>query len=278
MNFLIRRTSKKEYDGPASSASVVSGITDDPYLAAYSRKKVEMEQQLQLHQQTEERRRVSMRTISSSHSSSQRSSSRGEKKSSCGHSDRKSSSSSSSASRPQSRSTSSSSQQRKSSDKQSQRRQQQQQQQQRTQPLASGISSRRTSHRVKNHLPAHMMSSRNPVASHPTITNKNNNCSVGSRSRTTTSRNSGDYHQMRSSGGDSSTYSTSHASSCYGPSISTQSKQIPMEHDGGILCLEPIPSSSGNSSKYRQGYDDGMTHRFLSGGAGKSRRFAFRII
>lgn len=265
MNFLIRRTSKKEYDGPASSASVVSGITDDPYLAAYSRKKVEMEQQLQLHQQTEERRRVSMSTISESHSSSQRSSSRGEKKSSCGHSDRKSSSSSSSASRPQSRSTSSSSQQRKSSDKQSQRRQQQQQQ--RNQPLASGISSRRTSHRVKNHLPAHMMSSRNPVASHPTITNKNNNCSVGSRSRTTTSRNSGDYHQRRSSGGDSSTYSTSHASSYYGPSISTQSKQIPMEHDGGILCLEPIPSSSGNSSKYRQGYDDGMTHRFLSGGA-----------
>jgi len=276
MNFLIRRTSKKEYDGPASSASVVSGITDDPYLAAYSRKKVEMEQQLQLHQQTEERRRVSMSTISESHSSSQRSSSRGEKKSSCGHSDRKSSSSSSSASRPQSRSTSSSSQQRKSSDKQSQRRQQQQQQ--RNQPLASGISSRRTSHRVKNHLPAHMMSSRNPVASHPTITNKNNNCSVGSRSRTTTSRNSGDYHQRRSSGGDSSTYSTSHASSYYGPSISTQSKQIPMEHDGGILCLEPIPSSSGNSSKYRQGYDDGMTHRFLSGGAGKLRRFAFRII
>ena len=125
-----------------------------------------------------------------------------------------------------------------------------------------------------------MMSSRNPVAS-PTITNtnnNNNNCSVGSRSRTTTtSRNSGDYLQRRSSGRNSSTYSKSHASNYYGPSISTQSTQIPMEHDGGILCLEPIPSSLGNNSKYRQGYDDGMTHRFLSGGAGKSRRFAFYV-
>lgn len=111
-----------------------------------------------------------------------------------------------------------------------------------------------------------MMSSRNPVDSNY------NNCSVGSRSRTaTSSRNSRDYHQRRSSGGDSSIYSTSHASSYYGQSISTQSTQIPMEHDGGILCLEPIPSSLGNNSKYRQGCDDGMTHRFLSGGAGKSR-------
>ncbi|KAK1748424.1 3-isopropylmalate dehydrogenase [Skeletonema marinoi] len=47
-----------------------------------------------------------------------------------------------------------------------------------------------------------------------------------------------------------------------------QSLQIPMEHDGGILCVEPVPDAnkSNSNSKYRQGYDDGVTHRFLSGG------------
>ena len=43
--------------------------------------------------------------------------------------------------------------------------------------------------------------------------------------------------------------------------------QIPMEHDGGILCVTPLPSRINACSKYDGGYDGGQTHRFLTGGA-----------
>jgi hypothetical protein len=246
MNFLIRRTSKKEYDGPAASASVVSGVTEDPFLVAYHKQKMVIGVDRRMHSSSSSRQ--SSRGLISSSSSASSS----HQQSQSHYVPRKSSSSGYTAkddqqqhpSRSQSSSSSSSSRQRRSSDKQSQRQ------------LASGISSRRTSRRVKNHLPAHMMSSK-------TIRNTaSSNTSHQDRHSST-----------RSSSGGDSTYSKSHASYYSSSSASQaqyqqqkQSIQIPMEHDGGILCLEPIPAANKSNCKYRQGYDDGTTHRFLSGG------------
>jgi hypothetical protein len=226
MNFLIRRTSKKEYDGPAASASVLSGVTDDPFLVAFNKQKMVVGGDRRRHSSS------SSRQSTRGHSSS-RVSGYNTKDDQQQHPSRRQSSSSLSSSR-----------QRSSSDKQSQPQ------------LASGISSRRTSHRVKNHLPAHMMSSK-------TISNiASSNTSHQDRHSIT----------RRSSGGDSA-YSKSHAScnSCSSASQPQyeqrkQSIQIPMEHDGGILCLEPVPAANKGNCKYRQGCDDGTTHRFLSGG------------
>ena len=241
MNFTIRgRSNKKEYDGPAAtaSASIISGVSEDPFLAAYHKQKMEMLEQ--------------PHTVSSSSNSNSRRSS-GRKKSSSGvHSP------TARRHEQQSRSSSSRRQASSPSDIQSQQLQHQ--------PLASGISSMRTSRRFKDHLPAYMM--------HP-INNSRNGIS------STTSRRD-KQRSTSSSCGDTSYYSTSHATtSCYTSSSippsqyqqKNQSIPIPPEHDGGILCLEPIPTPttaiSIKSGKYRQGYDDGITHRFLSGGAGE---------
>ena len=252
MNFLIRRTSsKKEYDGPATLASVVSGMTVDPYLDAFNKEKMEMGRDRRMHSSSSNR--PSNRNLMSSSagdsyqqqshhdSSSRRLSS---KKSSGQHTtkdDQKEH-----PPRRQSSSSSSSSRQRRSSDRQSQQQQ-----------LASGISSRRTSHRVKNHLPAHMMSSRTPL---PSNHGDSKTSHQDSHHRST---------RRSSSGGDDTAYSNYSSSSVAQPQYQQQKQQsiqIPMEHDGGILCLEPIPATKKNISKYRQGFDDGITHRFLSGG------------
>ncbi|KAL7463459.1 hypothetical protein ACHAXS_003910 [Conticribra weissflogii] len=48
--------------------------------------------------------------------------------------------------------------------------------------------------------------------------------------------------------------------------------QTPMEHDGGILCVTPVPTTDVNNNndrrrnKFDGGFDGGKTHRFLSGG------------
>eukprot|EP00984_Skeletonema_dohrnii_P018191 scaffold8436_cov114-Skeletonema_dohrnii-CCMP3373.AAC.1 len=221
MNFLIRRTSKKEYDGPAASSSV-SEMAQDAYLDSYNR-----------HQKKnmDSNSSISSRSVMSSSVASGR-----HKQSQSRHADpiRKPSSKKSRDSQRNSTSSSStSSRQRSSSDKQSQQRQ-----------LASGISSRRTSQPVKNHLPAHAMSGRR--------TSSNNG---------STSRKSHQDRRSSSGSGRDAAYSAQYQQK-------KQSLQIPMEHDGGILCVEPVSDAnkSNSNSKYRQGYDDGVTHRFLSGG------------
>mmetsp|Transcript_34993 Transcript_34993/g.71435 ORF Transcript_34993/g.71435 Transcript_34993/m.71435 type:complete len:778 (-) Transcript_34993:47-2380(-) len=220
MNFLIRRTSKKEYDGPAASSSV-SEMAQDAYLDSYNR---------QQKKNMDSNSSISSRSVMSSSVASGR-----HKQSQSRHSDpsRKPSSKKSRDSQRNSTSSSStSSRQRRSSDKQSQ------------QQLASGISSRRTSQPVKNHLPAHAMSGRR--------TSSNNGSS---------SRKSHQDSRSSSGSGRDAAYSAQYQQK-------KQSLQIPMEHDGGILCVEPVPDAnkSNINSKYRQGYDDGVTHRFLSGG------------
>eukprot|EP00571_Detonula_confervacea_P010060 CAMPEP_0172303854 /NCGR_PEP_ID=MMETSP1058-20130122/5370_1 /TAXON_ID=83371 /ORGANISM="Detonula confervacea, Strain CCMP 353" /LENGTH=726 /DNA_ID=CAMNT_0013014883 /DNA_START=343 /DNA_END=2523 /DNA_ORIENTATION=+ len=86
-------------------------------------------------------------------------------------------------------------------------------------PLASGISSRRTSQNVKS-------------------------------------------HHLPSRSGNASSSSSSAPSS---KSNREKRPQVPMEHDGGILCLCAIPPNSDNQQG--GGARHNNTHRFLSGGA-----------
>lgn len=223
MNFLIRRTSKKEYDGPVTSSSV-SGVAVDTYDSFnISRRKRTGggDRRVDSHSSISSRSILSSSSSRATSSSKQYHSSRGTSKIT-----------SSSSSRP-----------RRSSEKESRQKQ-----------LASGISSRRTSQQVKNHLPAHVMSGRSTTSS-----NKGRDGS----------RKSGRHGKRGSSRGSASRDSAYYSrSSQHSQSQKSQSIQIPMEHDGGILCVEPVPDAnkSNSNSKYRQGFDDGVAHRFLSGG------------
>ena len=227
MNFISRRSSKKEYDGPAASGSIGSAfrLAEEAYVDSFHR-----------HKKKEGDRRMDSSFSSRQSDHSVLTSSFMSGRHYQGQSRHADSSSSKkgrdhSSRRVSSTSSSSSCRQRKPADKQSKKQ------------LASGISSRRTKRQVKNHLPANMMSGR-------------------ASSNNSSGRNSRRYrHSSFRSNGDS--YSRSEAQLQY--QQRNECIQIPMEHDGGILCVEPVPGNIRNS-KYRHGYDDGTTHRFLSGG------------
>ena len=218
MNFLIRRTNKKEYDGPACSVSGVAADSDTHIDSYYRHKKFGGDHSRMNNSSISSQSVMSSSVASGRYQQSHKPSS--SKKQQGG----------------KSTSSSSSSRQRRSSDKQSK------------QQLASGISSRRTSRQVKNHLPAHVMSG-------STISNNGNSRKKSHQDRYTSSRSS--------VSGDSAYSRSQRTQSQY--QLKRQSIQVPMEHDGGILCVEPVPLLS-NDNTYRKGYDDGVTHRFLSGG------------
>ncbi|KAL7488822.1 hypothetical protein ACHAW6_014420 [Cyclotella cf. meneghiniana] len=98
----------------------------------------------------------------------------------------------------------------------------------RSQPLPPGISSRRTTKRVDKHLPASKMTGnrhRNP--------NQRPNLQSIAESHSESGTRSHDTYSIAG---------------------------IPMDHDGGVTCITPLPSSSSSSST------SSSTHRFLTGG------------
>lgn len=161
------------------------------------------------------------------------------------------------------------------------------------QPLASGISSRRTSTKVQNHLPAHMMTS-------PIIEEGTNLGKQQSRIRGSTNNNNNNRRESNTnvdipthlisfdtnndnvsviSGTQSimtsNIKSRNQQSQSLPQSQHTQSSQpnkrrelkpqLPMEHDGGVLCICGVPSISIN--KYNDVEESIERYRFLSGGA-----------
>ena len=169
------------------------------------------------------------------------------------------------------------------------------------QPLASGISSRRTSTKVQNHLPAHMMTSpiieegttaanqqsRNRGSTNNNNTNNrressnvdiptnlisfdtnNDNVSVISGTQSIMTSNIKSRNQQSL---PQSQQSQQHIQSSQQPKVNTNKRreikpQLPMEHDGGVLCICGVPSISIN--KYNDVEESIIErHRFLSGGA-----------
>ena len=163
------------------------------------------------------------------------------------------------------------------------------------QPLASGISSRRSSTKVQNHLPAHMMTS--PIIEEGTnlgkqqsktknrgstnnnnnsnrrgaesndiptnlisFDNNNDNVSVisGTQSIMTSNIKSRNQHSQQ-------TQSSQHIQSSQPNKRREIKPQLPMEHDGGVLCICGVPSISIN--KFNEVEESIERHRFLSGGA-----------
>mmetsp|Transcript_4807 Transcript_4807/g.10634 ORF Transcript_4807/g.10634 Transcript_4807/m.10634 type:complete len:771 (-) Transcript_4807:45-2357(-) len=116
--------------------------------------------------------------------------------------------------------------------------------------LASGISSRRTSRRVEEHLPAHVMRSAMDNARKKQKEAMPNVIDFGTAK-------SNDGREKRRPPPSQKTQSTTH---------NKARPQIPMEHDGGVLCLAPIPDEYTPTAK-AVSYDGIKTHRFLSGGA-----------
>ncbi|KAL3781548.1 hypothetical protein HJC23_000033 [Cyclotella cryptica] len=94
----------------------------------------------------------------------------------------------------------------------------------RSQPLAPGISSRRTTKRVERHLPASKMTGNRNHNRHP-------RCNLQSIDESHSDSRSHDTYSIAG---------------------------IPMDHDGGVTCITPLPSSSSSSST--------SSHRFLTGG------------
>ena len=164
------------------------------------------------------------------------------------------------------------------------------------QPLASGISSRRTSTKVQNHLPAHMMTS--PIIEEGTTTAKQQSRNRGSTNTNNNRRESNNSKDIPTnlisfdtnndnvsviSGTQSimtsnikSRNQQSHSQSQQtSQTQNTQSSQpnkrrelkpqLPMEHDGGVLCICGVPSISIN--KFNEVEESIERHRFLSGGA-----------
>jgi len=160
------------------------------------------------------------------------------------------------------------------------------------QPLASGISSRRTSTKVQNHLPAHMMTS--PIIEEDTTTAKQqsrNRGSTNNYNRRDPSNNSKDIptnlisfdtnNDNVSVISGTQSIMTSNIKSRSQQSLPQQSSQtshqkfntkrrelkpqLPMEHDGGVLCICGVPSISIN--KFNEVEESIERHRFLSGSA-----------
>ena len=163
------------------------------------------------------------------------------------------------------------------------------------QPLASGISSRRTLTKVQNHLPAHMMTS--PIFEEGTATAKqqSNNRNRGSSTNNNSRKESNDIptnlisfdtnndnvsvisgtQSIMTSNIKSRNQSLPQQHIQSLPQPQTQSSkptkrkelkpQLPMEHDGGVLCICGVPSISIN--KYNDVEESIERHRFLSGGA-----------
>ena len=163
------------------------------------------------------------------------------------------------------------------------------------QPLASGISSRRTSTKVQNHLPAHMMTS--PIIEEGTTTanhQSRNRGSTNNNNRRESNNNSKDIPtnlisfdtnndnvsvisgtQSIMTSNIKSRNQQSLPQQQSQPTQQTQSSQptkrreikpqLPMEHDGGVLCICGVPSISIN--KFNEVEESIERHRFLSGGA-----------
>ena len=116
-------------------------------------------------------------------------------------------------------------------------------------PLASGISSRRTYDQVRTHLSAKVMSS-----------------------EVDRSAGSGEIPRDISVNPRGTNGSDIPRSTNTPPSASAKAKrrehkpQVPMEHDGGVLCLCAIPPPKKTSSS-EESIDTIKTHRFLSGSA-----------
>ncbi|KAL7536122.1 hypothetical protein ACHAXR_006926, partial [Thalassiosira sp. AJA248-18] len=157
-------------------------------------------------------------------------------------------------------------------------------------PLASGISSRRTTQIVRSHLPARVMS---PVAEkggqqqhHQQHYDHNNN--GGGKGRVmndeiprtiSLSNRSGDGGGGGSCGdisdddndnnnnNNNNNFPTTAASAAIAAAKKKEKKlQMPMDHDGGVLCLCAIPNNN-SSDNTHSGRAALQTHRFLSGGA-----------
>ena len=161
------------------------------------------------------------------------------------------------------------------------------------QPLASGISSRRSSTKVQNHLPAHMMTS--PIIEEGTnlgkheqtrnrrgSTNNNNNRRESNDIPTNLISFDTNNDNVSVISGTQSIMTSNIKSRNQQPipqqtqsSQRTQSSQpnkrrelkpqLPMEHDGGVLCICGVPSISIN--KFNKVEESIERHRFLSGGA-----------
>ena len=154
-------------------------------------------------------------------------------------------------------------------------------------PLASGISSRRTSTKVRNHLPAHMMSS-------PIIDDKDR--ATGNNRRGSSSNNRRAAPSSSSKTNRESEISIPTIIGVHPDDVSVISgvnsvampdnnnthmnknktkrrevrPQLPMEHDGGVLCVCAIPPSTNNTTTRRGGVggqQPPIKHRFLSGSA-----------
>ena len=237
---LIRKN-KKEYDGPANNTTAIE-VQTSAAMQALAMKDKQYES-------------------TSNDVGRRRSSSSGDQIRSCAQQQRRSSESSSSNNKQQ-------------------------------QPLASGISSRRTSTKVQNHLPAHMMTS-------PIIEEGTNLGKQQSRNRGSTNNNNNNRRESNTnvdiptnlisfdtnndnvsvfSGTQSimtsNIKSRNQQSQSLPQNTSTHPKvskrreikpQLPMEHDGGVLCICGVPSISIN--KYNDVEESIERYRFLSGGA-----------
>jgi len=158
------------------------------------------------------------------------------------------------------------------------------------QPLASGISSRRSSTKVQNHLPAHMMTS--PIIEEGTSANQQSKNRRGSTNNNNNRRESKDIPtnlisfdsnndnvsvisgtqsimtsniKSRNQHSQSSHQTTQHTQSSQPNKRRELKPQLPMEHDGGVLCICGVPSISIN--KFNDVEESIERHRFLSGGA-----------